>query len=221
MQSAALKDLEQRGASWRQSCSTCTERDSSGYAFSQVIARLEAGGGGGGGEAAGAPAQQHSCTGGAAGGFRMESNMSSRRAAAHSASSSSSSSRTPPSPPRSNDPAGPDGRSAGACAGRVRGSTPRGGAAGRTASHEGSGRRLSISAPLQPLQPPPPPPPSPPPPSLLPPSPPPPPPSPPPDHHRHLPRHHHRHLPRRRRHRRAPDPQLCFGSMCGYRAPGW
>ena len=68
MHPAALKDLEQRGASWRQSCSTCTERDSSGYAFSQVIARLEAGGGGGGGEAAGAPAQQHSCTGGAAGG---------------------------------------------------------------------------------------------------------------------------------------------------------
>ena len=90
----------------------------------------------------------------------MESNMSSRRAAAQAASSSSSSSRTPPSPPRSNDPAGPDGRSAGACAGRVRGSTPRGGAAGRTASHEGSGRRLSFSAPLQPLQPPPPPPPS-------------------------------------------------------------
>ena len=39
-------------------------------------------------------------------------------------------------------PAGPDGRSAGACAGRARGSTPRGGAAGRTASHEGFGWRL-------------------------------------------------------------------------------
>ena len=49
MQPAVLKDLEQRGASWRRSCSTCTERDSSGYVHSQVIARLEAGGGGGGG----------------------------------------------------------------------------------------------------------------------------------------------------------------------------
>ena len=52
--------------------------------------------------------------------------------------------RTPGSLAHVRSPAGLDGHPAGARAGRARGSIPRGGAAGRTASLEGSGRRLDV-----------------------------------------------------------------------------